>query len=68
MLLEHIYSPLYTVPDMHDHNIKLSSFRMSVAFKFLIIFHNIITTNHRESGKSKCDPNSMLLPHGSSIM
>ena len=49
--------PVYTVPDPHGHDIKLNSFKTSVALKsILIILQNLITTNHRtESGKSKDD-------------
>ena len=41
------------VPDPHGHNIKLNSFKTSVALKSMIILQNLITTNHRKSGKSK---------------
>ncbi len=47
--------PVYTVPDPHGHDIKLNSFKTSVALKSMIILQNLITTNHRKSGKSKDD-------------
>ncbi len=48
--------PVYTVPDPHGHDIKLNSFKTSVALKSMIILQNLITTNHRtERGKSKDD-------------
>ena len=50
-----LLDPVYTVPDPHGHDIKLNSFKKSVAVKFMIILHNLITTNHRKSGKSKDD-------------
>ena len=40
--------PVYTVPDPHGHDIKLDSLKTSVAFKFIIILHNLITTHHRK--------------------
>ena len=50
-----ILDPVYTVPDPHGHDIKLDSFKTSVAFKDIIISENLITTGHRESGESKYD-------------
>ena len=44
--------PVYTVPDPHGHDIKLNSFKTSVALKSMIILHNLITTNHKKSGRS----------------
>ena len=46
--------PVYTVPDSQGHVIKLNTFNASLAFKFMIILQNVITTNHRKSGKSRC--------------
>ncbi len=43
------------VPDPHGHDIKLNSFKTSVALKSIIILQNLITTNHGKSGKSKDD-------------
>ena len=37
------------------HDIKLNTFRMSVALKFILILHNLTTANHKKSGKSKYD-------------
>ncbi len=42
-------------PDPHGHDIKLNSFKTSVALKSMIILQNLIRTNHRKSGKSKDD-------------
>ncbi len=39
----------------HGHDIKLNSFKTSVAPKSVIILQSLITTNHRKSGKSKDD-------------
>ena len=50
-----IKTPVHTVPDPHGHDIKLNSFKTSVALKSMIILQNLITTNHRKSGKSKDD-------------
>ena len=46
---------VYTVPDSHGHDIKLNSFKTSVALRFMIVLQNLITTNHRRSVKSKYD-------------
>ena len=43
---------VYTVPGPHGHDIKLNSFKTSVALKFKIIFKNLTTTNRRKSAKS----------------
>ena len=48
-----IFDPVYTVPNPHGHDIKLNSFKTSVALKSMIILHNLITTNHKKSGRSK---------------
>ena len=45
----------YTVPDPYGHDIKLDSVKTGEAFKFMIILQNLITTNHRQSGKKKYD-------------
>ena len=44
--------PVYTVPDPYGHDINLSSFKTSVALKFVIVLQNLIKTYWR-SGKSK---------------
>ena len=51
----HVLDPVYMVPDPNGHNIKLNSFKTIVALKSMIILQNLITTNHRKSGKSKDD-------------
>ena len=47
--------PVYTVPDPQGHDIKLNTFKTSVALKFMIILQNLTTANHRKSGESKYD-------------
>ena len=47
--------PVYTVPDLHGHDIVLNSFGTNVALKFTTILQNLITANHRSNGESKCD-------------
>ena len=42
--------PVYTVPDPQCHDIKLNTFNTSLTLKFIL--QNVITTNHRKSGKS----------------
>ena len=34
--------PVYTVPDPHGHDIKLNTFKTSVALKFTIILQNLL--------------------------
>ena len=48
---------LYTGPDPYSRDKKLNSFKTSVASqcKFMIGLDNLITTNHRNSGKSEYD-------------
>ena len=46
------------VLDPLGHDIKFSSFKKSVALKSMIILQNLITTNHRKSGRSKITLNS----------
>ena len=46
------FDAIYTAPDLYGHNMKLYSFKMSVGLKFMITLQNLITTNHRKSGKS----------------
>ena len=46
---------VYTVPYPQGHDIKLNTFKTSVALKFMIILQNLTTTNQRKSGKSKYD-------------
>ena len=49
---------LYGTADPQGYDIKLNTFRTSVALKFMIIFiHNLTTANHRKSGESKYDRN-----------
>ena len=45
----------FSVQEPHAHEIKLNSFKTNVALKFIIILQNLMTTNHRKSGKSKFD-------------
>ena len=35
----------FSVQDHHAHDIKLNRFKTSVALKFMIILHDLITTN-----------------------
>ena len=46
--------PVYTVPDPSGRDMKLNSLKTSVALK-CIGLDNLITTNHRKSGKNKYD-------------
>ena len=50
-----ITSSLNFIIRPHVHDIELDSLNTSVAFRFMIILQNLITTNHRESGKNKYD-------------
>ena len=50
-----ITSSLNFIIRPHGHDIELDSLKTSVVFKFMIILQNLITTNHRESGKNKYD-------------
>ena len=43
--------PVYTVPGPQGHDIKLNTFKMSVALEFLTILQNLTTTNQRKSGE-----------------
>ena len=43
------------VRDPQGHDIKLNTFKTSVAFKIMIILLNLTTTSHRKSGESKYD-------------
>jgi hypothetical protein len=45
--------PVYTVSDPLGHDIKFNSFKTSVTLKTMVILQNLITTNHRKSGRSK---------------
>ena len=45
--------PVYTVPDLLGHDIKFNSLKTSVTLKTMVILQNLITTNHRKSGRSK---------------
>ena len=48
-----VLDPVYTVPDPLGHDIKLNSFKTSVAPKSMVILQNLITTSYSKSGKSK---------------
>ena len=50
-----VKDPVYRVPDPQSHDIKLNTFKTSVALKFMIILQNLTTTNQRKSGESKYD-------------
>ena len=50
-----ILDPVHTGPDPYGHHINLTSFKTSMTLKFVIILQNLIKTDHRKSGKSKCD-------------
>ena len=52
---KYLLDPVYTVPDPQGDDIKLNTFKTSVALKFMIILQNLTTTNHRKSGESKYD-------------
>ena len=43
--------PVYTVPDPQGHDIKLNTFKMSVALKFMIVLQKLTITNQRKSGE-----------------
>ena len=47
-----VLDPVYTVPDPQGHDIKLNTFKMSVALEFMIILQNLTTTNQRKSGEA----------------
>ena len=49
--------PVYRVPDPEGHDIKLNTFKTSVALKFMIILQNLTTPSHKRSGESKYDRN-----------
>ena len=44
-------SGLRLVPDRQGHDIKLNTFKMSVALKFIIILQNLTRTNQRKNGE-----------------
>lgn len=46
---------VYMAPDPQGHDIKLNTFKTSVALKFKIILQNLITANQRKSFASKYD-------------
>ena len=57
-IIEFIYTlfrPVYTVPFPEGTDIKLNTFKTSVALKFMIILQNLTATNQRKSDKSKYD-------------
>ena len=41
-----------TVPETQGHDIKLNSFKTSVAYKFRRVLRNLTTANERKSGES----------------
>ena len=50
-----LLDPVYTVPDPHDHDIKLNSSTTSVALTLTIVLQNLTTSSHRKIGESKYD-------------
>ena len=46
---------IFTVTDPYGHDIKSNGFKTNIAFKFMLIIHNLITTNHRKEGKNEYD-------------
>ena len=40
--------PVYTVPDPHGHDIKLDSFKTSVALTLTIVLQNLTTSSHKK--------------------
>ena len=54
-LRERDLDPVYTVPDPQGHDIKLNTFKTSVALKFMIVLQNLTTTNQRKRGERKYD-------------
>ena len=44
---------VFTVTDPYGQDIKLNGFKTNMAFKFMLILHNLITTNHRKEGKNE---------------
>ena len=53
-VIVHLLDPVYTRPDSSGHDMKLSTFKINVAFKFIIL-DNLITTNYGKNGKKKYD-------------
>ena len=51
----YLLDPVYTVPDLYGHDIKLNGFKTSVAFKFMLMLQKLIKTNHRKRGRNECD-------------
>ena len=47
--------PVYTVVDPHGHDIKLNSFKTSVALRFMVVLQNLKSNNHRSSVMTKYD-------------
>ena len=43
--------PVYTVPGPQGRDIKLNTFKISVALEFLTILQNLTTTNQKKSGE-----------------
>ena len=46
---------MVTVPHPQGHDIKLDSFKASVALKLMMILRNLVTTDYTKSGTSKYD-------------
>ena len=55
VVFDTVRDPVYTVPDPPGHDIKLHTFKTSVALKFMIILHNLTTTIQRKISESKYD-------------
>ena len=47
--------PVYTVPDPYGDDIKSNGFKTSIAFIFVLILQNLITTKHRKRGGNEYD-------------
>ena len=43
-----VSDPVYTVPDPHDHDIKLNATTTSVALTLTILLQNLTTSSHRK--------------------
>ena len=52
---------VYTVPDPQGHDIKLNTFKTSVALKFMIVLQNLTTINRRNNGRVEYDRKSTKL-------
>ena len=47
--------PVYTVPDPYGRDIKLKSLKTSIAFKFMLMLHNLIPANHGKRSRNEYD-------------